>query len=486
MMSTMTPTTTRQQQYHQHHPINNNSITATLPSQIAFVPDAPNSDLYGAVNCRWCTSPAADAAVAVVDGSSSTSSSSNANNGGDIDIGGSISTKSCTSSLRSSVKLGPPLLEIRRLKYSLGLPTRRRHCSPNNHAVEFGSHRLDAGTMERNRAQFQSMTIASSSSSSSSSSSLVHHETVLISRGLPGLGGNIASTCLDFRPSNNYCGNTIDDGIGSEEEVVVRCATGLTSGALCVHSLSNLYSSSDNNHSQPSSTVAHYAPRQQRPATSVAWRPSSGGGGGNNAGHLVAVGLVGSGNYGVFSSSSSSSNSIIGEEEVVANSNKQQQQTVLGSSGGSIYSTTRKTTLASHMGGVIGMSSSSTMISSQQQQQPSPIVGSTRFQSTAMGGGGGGGGGGSGGDRDFGVLVWDIEAQSSVVGGAGTLVGGGGGGKKGISSASVGSVGKGGMMASSAVPIKSESFCRVFDCRYHTNSHGILVFQLNSTQLNCN
>jgi hypothetical protein len=52
------------------------------------------------------------------------------------------------------------------------------------------------------------------------------------------------------------------------------------------------------------------------------------------------------------------------------------------------------------------------------------------------------------------------------VGGAGTVVGGGG--KKGGSSASVGSVGKGG--TASAVPIKSKSLYSpsggVFDCAY--------------------
>ena len=420
------------------------------------MPDAPNSDLYGAVNC--CSPAVAD----------------NNNNF----IGGTKSSSS-SSSLRSSLKLGPPLLEIRRLKYSLYRP---RRSARNQHIIATEQHdgeffnnddedakektkrlnthvdvgsRLDANEeddMEHNEAHLKAMEI-------SSPSSLVyhHHETVLISRGNPGWGGNVSSTCLDFRPSNNnnnshhlggdngsdiYASGDGDGDGGGRGDVVVRCATGLTSGSLCVHSLSNLLYCSNNNNDDlpqhaPTSTVAHYAPRQQRPATSVAWRPSNGGGNAN----LVAVGLVGSGNYGVFPSS------ILCEEEVVGGAVLSAKRKVLGigsgggDGGGSIlYSAARKTTSTSRMDGVIGVSSS---LSS---SHLSPIVGSTRSPTTATGGGTG--------DRDFGTLVWDIEAQSSVVGGAGTLVGGGGG-KKGGSSTSAGNIGKGGM--ASAVPVKSES-----------------------------
>ena len=342
-----------------------------LPSQIAFVPNAPNSDLYGAVNC---CSPASSssfprrAAAAAVDGGDLRDDPQqqllvSGGSGITTSAGGGGATKSsASSSLR--LKLGPPLLEIRRLRYSFN---HHMHDDNNHHSnyhmnqnVDFGTRLDDANgdtIDDHSEARFKAMQISSSSTSnfSSSSSSLVHHETVLISRGIPGLGGNVSSTCLDFRPCNYY----ID---GSSGDAMVRCATGLSSGALCVHSLSNLHyndSNSRNNDTQhpPSSTVAHYAPRQQRPATSVAWRPSNGGGVGGNTSNLVAVGLVGSGNYGVFSSS-------IGEEEDVAASvllggrGQSERHTVDGSSssGGSIYSARRITTLSSHVGGVIGAS----------------------------------------------------------------------------------------------------------------------------------
>ena len=213
----------------------------SLPCRVAFVPGAPHSDLFGAINCAPTPSsfPSGDNA----------STSENA-----------------TSKAASRLKHGPPLLEIRRLIV----------CLP------------EAATQEP----------------------IFRQETLLVSRGLPGLGGNVSSTCLDFRP----------DGWFSP----VRCATGLTSGALCVHSLFGL------DREPPSSVVAHYAPRQQRPATSVAWRP------GRNAG-LVAVGFVGS-------------------------------------------------------------------------------------EGKATGGGPGGKTGGPGGDRDFGCLVWDVEAQSSNAGGKAAAV----------------------------------------------------------------
>jgi len=87
----------------------------------------------------------------------------------------------------------------------------------------------------------------------------------------------------------------------------------LTSGALYIDSITNLHNCNYNNTNNTSkgdkegdaqsSTVVYYAPRQQRPTTSVAWRPSAGG----NSG-LVAIGLVGSG-YGGGDNSGSMANS---------------------------------------------------------------------------------------------------------------------------------------------------------------------------------
>ena len=61
----------------------------------------------------------------------------------------------------------------------------------------------------------------------------------------------------------------------------------------------------------------------------------------------------------------------------------------------------------------------------------------------------------AGGDRDFGTLVWDIEAQSSVVSGAGTV---GGGGKKQGGGGSSKWVGQGKQGGTPVIPIKSEYF----------------------------
>ena len=225
-------------------------------------------------------------------------------------------------STASRLKYGPTLLEIRRMKCSF-------YQQSNEDELE--------------------------NPQTKQSSSLFQHESILVSRGLPGLGSSVASTCLDFCPSSS----------SSDSNNTVRCATGLTSGALCIHSISNLYSSNESSSDvDPSSTVSIYAPRQQRPATSVAWRPHNS--------NLVAIGLV-SGND--MSTSQSSS--------FTANAPKLSQSRTLASQA-----------LGLATSGVSGSSLSS----------------------------GGVRGGAVGGDLDFGCLVWDIEGQSSSVSsGAGML-----------------------------------------------------------------
>ncbi|KAL7519277.1 hypothetical protein ACHAWX_004064 [Stephanocyclus meneghinianus] len=205
---------------------------------------------------------------------------------------------------------------------------------------------------------------------------LFRHETILVSRGIPGLGGNVSSTCLSFRPLTEHQHQNLlrmqrsergpDDSPPPKLPTVVRCATGLTSGALCIHTLSNLYESEDGE--KPSSTVAHYAPRQQRPVTSVAWCPS-----GSKNSRLVAIGLTGSGGT-TGGGGSSVKPGLTGQSGTVVSG--------------------RKTPPIRSMGGV-GLGSS-------------PGSGLTS---------------GAGGDRDFGCLVWDIESQSSAVSGGGTAGG---------------------------------------------------------------
>lgn len=291
-----------------------------VPPRAAFVPYT--ADLYGAINCADGTSNAIDPSAAA---------------------------SKDVSKVSNRLKPSPPLLEIRKIKYSA-------YSHPDDHQ-----------------------------DSPSSWSPLFEHETILVSRGIP---GSVNSTCLDFSKAASP---------------TIRCATGLTSGALAIHSISNIqaYSINSNidesNLDLPTSTVTHYAPRQQRPSSSVAWRPSFSGGNSKNG--LVAIGLVGSNS----SSSNTSSASI----------------------------STAASARVLPVGSASGLSSRS------------GVGGSTRTISS--GGSQPLGGSVGAGDRDFGCLVWDIEAQSSSVSGAGTVRASAGG----RGSSPPPSVGKG------SIPIKS-------------------------------
>ena len=275
------------------------SSSSAAPSRQRVPPRAafvPNTkDLYGAINCA--------------DGTSNSI------------IDPAAANKDVSNKVSNRLKPSPTLLEIRKIKYSAYSPSDNDQESP-------------------------------------SSWSPFEHETILVSRGIP---GSVNSTCLDFAKSSSP---------------TIRCATGLTSGALAIHSISNLHAYSINSNivesdlDLPTSTVSHYAPRQQRPSSSVAWRPSASGGNSKNG--LVAIGLVGSG-----SPSSNTSNASI---------SKAASARVLPV-GGSASSLASRSSV--NLGG----------------------------GSTALGGSVGAG------DRDFGCLVWDIEAQSSSVSGAGTVRG---------------------------------------------------------------
>ena len=303
------------------------------------------------------------------------------------------------------IKSGPPLLEIRRLKYSLHHPAEMGLCddedsdreneggeqdvnnqtnSNEGNEAKRINNQLQGGTKDEEGTEAAAATTHGRSRRRrrDQSSSLFQHETILTSRGIPGLGGNVSSTCLDFRPlppGNDEMQRQNHQQHMQIQQQPVHCATGLMSGALCIHALSNLYRlSSDGSDDPPSSTVAHYAPRQQRPATSVAWRPSANGdnsgGGGNN---LVAIGLVGSSSAG-------------GPIPPPPGSVKTPSSVVFTGAGG--------------VGGKYGMSGS------RQSSLPSGLGGATSANSAAAASA-------VGSDREFGTLVWDVEAQSG--GGAG-------------------------------------------------------------------
>ena len=235
--------------------------------------------------------------------------------------------------------------------------------------------------------------------------------TIAISRGNPSLGSGVASTCLSFRPggagvrSINAPSSTsvaaVGDGGSGDGVDNVHCATGLTSGALCLHTFYDLDDyignmSSNGSSTQASeedgdvmesskhihSTVAYYAPRHHRPATSVAWRP------GPTASELryVAVGLTGSGGG--------------GDRGGTTHAGGAYQRGRVGASAVGLHSS------GGASGGGVG----------------GAMAGSVGYGAGGYGGGGLAGGGG--GDREFCCLVWDIEAQrqgTTVKGSAGQV-----------------------------------------------------------------
>ncbi|KAL9185651.1 hypothetical protein ACHAXT_003428 [Thalassiosira profunda] len=287
-----------------------------LPPRAAFVPGAPRSDLYGAINCApvpFATGCGGDAAIVA---------------------GGGGQSKAARP------KAGPPLLEVRRMTYAHAQPGAHGEEGDPDEATDGNATQHDDGRSSRNKRP-----------------SLVHHETVLVSR-VPGVGSGEASSCLAFCPSPS---SDAHDALSSN--AIVRCATGSTRGTLCVHALSHLftYGEGGGEGDVPSATVAHFAPRHPRPATSVAWHPGGGGGG------LVAVGLADSGGSGG------------------------------GGAGLSAASITSAGALQSM--GAAGLSSASSLVGA---------------AAAASGAGGSGPGTAAAPDEDFfGVLLWDVEAQSA-------------------------------------------------------------------------
>jgi hypothetical protein len=98
-----------------------------------------------------------------------------------------------------------------------------------------------------------------------SATSLYRLETVTKSRGNPSLGTSVASTCLDVKRHN--------EGLSAYPAMVQPCATGLTTGALCIHSFDTWTEGGQVNSSNTSNTEYYHTGRHHRPATAVAWRP---------------------------------------------------------------------------------------------------------------------------------------------------------------------------------------------------------------------
>ena len=105
--------------------------------------------------------------------------------------------------------------------------------------------------------------------------------TVGLSRGNPSLGTSVASTCLDLPTVNALA---YQGGENGQQTAPVAGATGLTTGALCIHAFGDEL---DEDGLITSSIEYYHTPRHHRQASAVAWRPT-------NLNH-VAIGLLGSG-----------------------------------------------------------------------------------------------------------------------------------------------------------------------------------------------
>ena len=204
--------------------------------------------------------------------------------------------------------------------------------------------------------------------------------TIGLGRGNPNLGWGVASRCLSFRPNSIVTHSSTGAASGASD--TVQCATGLSSGAICLHTFRGLddylQSSVGGEAVQPlQSEVTYFAGRHHRPATSVAWRP------GPTMSELqhVAVGLTGSGG---------------GDRggTTHAGGAYQPRGRAIGGSSSAQYGTGGAAGGVSSGGGAYGVGASGPGVGAQYNP-----------------GGGGGGGGAAGGE--FCCLIWDIERQSS-------------------------------------------------------------------------
>jgi len=100
---------------------------------------------------------------------------------------------------------------------------------------------------------------------------LFDSSTLATSQGNPSLGTSVASTCMAYP-------DLLENAVTVQG--FTPCATGLSTGALCIHSFGV------DDELNVSSSVTYYSTRHQRQASAVAWRPR------NNS--QVAIGLVSS------------------------------------------------------------------------------------------------------------------------------------------------------------------------------------------------
>jgi hypothetical protein len=198
--------------------------------------------------------------------------------------------------------------------------------------------------------------------------SLFTTRTITLSRGNPSLGTSVSSTCLDvssFLPSATFS--------SSYTHRPSPCATGLTTGALCIHTFAEA-DDGDGANSLTSSIEYFHTPRHHRQATAVSWRR-------HNSRH-VAVGLVSSAMAGATPMAMSSTH---------------------------------------HMS--VNMNMNMNLPAMNARVRGGPNANPAATAARGGGGSGGSGGGGGGGDREFCCFLWDIEHQASAAGGPNSATG---------------------------------------------------------------
>jgi hypothetical protein len=245
----------------------------------SFEDEFANANIYGSINCRLDHSYSSAPVRSLAEGRIS----------------------------RQSKKQGPVLLEIRRLALTRQSSTLYDNLEGDGDNYE--ENYKDETKDETKQQQQYSL--------KNTTEPLFHSEVLAVSRGNPSLGASMASTCISFAPSS--CS-------GSS----IKCATGLTSGALSVHTISESVSELlDERTTSTSTSISYFQGRHHRPASAVAWSP-------RETRH-VAIGLL----LGGSGSSQSSS----------------QTQTSQGSTGGGIPSS--RMAAGAERGGGISVTSSS-------------------------------------------------------------------------------------------------------------------------------
>lgn len=273
-----------------------------LPSRVEFF----NSEIYGSVNCKEHLHPHQGEMIQL-------QNQSNSQSLGEGNVEGSTSNPNLT--VYGNNNMPPSALRKKRVGASASAMGKR-----------LGPVLLD----------LRYFTSESANTTNSMESNSKRATTFAISRGIAALGtGNVStalsSTCLSFRKLYDGQGNLVQDDVLSNPNCAIQVATGLTTGALCIHSLRNIghyiprkYSRMNENIDKMSleertelmkvvneveedekyhtweildsaksqdatvSYFSHYQPKNHRSASTVAWNSYA------SQNHLVAIGILGS------------------------------------------------------------------------------------------------------------------------------------------------------------------------------------------------